>query len=171
MERMPRPDACGPLGREFFAAAFAAAVDAARTPQHSPGTKRPAPRAVARKDAEGTTYYLTPSPLQRMFDALRASCGEEEMVYSSVVFRTFALLGILRSSALRPWVQASPPEDPNATLCHQAVLFAAAEVPLTKKGTFPIAAFVQKVQEIVAKDFPEDATSPRDTKRCGYTLP
>jgi hypothetical protein len=39
-----------------------------------------------------------------------------------------------------------------------AMVYAAAEVPLTKQGGFPTAVFVRKVEEIAAKEFPDDAS-------------
>jgi hypothetical protein len=147
---MRRPDKCDPMDRERFADAFCAILEAA---------KRPLPREMLENpihltDDDGSTITLqfTDRFLGRIMvaamDYFADDADDED--HLNFLYRFEGLQALIQQGVLDDWVHLST--DGQAYEMHPAVLDAAAEVSMTKKGRFPRQAFLRTVQHIADED-------------------
>jgi len=148
---MLRPDKCDPMDRERFTDAFGAILEAAARPL--PRDMLENPICLENDDGSTSTLHFTDHPLRRLIVAAGdyfASDDADNQEHLNFLYRFEGLQCLIQQGVLGDWVHAST--DGQAYEMHPAVLDAAAEVPMTKKGRFPRQAFLRKVQQIVDED-------------------
>ena len=145
---MLRVDKFEPMDREHFTNAFVAILEAAKRPLSPEISDNPI--CLNDEDGSTTTLNFTDHPLGRFlvavgdyFDSNNVH-DQEDLNFLS---RFGGLQALIQHGVLGKWVQTST--DGQAYEVHPAVLHAAAEVPMTKKGRFPRQAFLRKVQQIM----------------------
>lgn len=84
-------------------------------------------------------------PIMTVVDAARGHFGDDNVHVKSFLYRFWALMDLVTKGQLAPWVSDVNQQQQ----LHPALLLAAAEVRMTKKGRFPAKRFVQHVEEII----------------------
>jgi hypothetical protein len=149
---MIRPDKCDPMDRERFTEAFVAILEASERPL--PPDIVEDPIYIDNEDGSMTTLHITDHPLGRIVIAAReyfASNDDDDQEHLNFLYRFGGLHALIGNGALSEWVPQSA--DGQAYEVHAAVIHAAAELPMTKKGRFPRQAFIRKVQQIMDQDW------------------
>jgi len=80
-----------------------------------------------------------------------ASNDDDDQEHLNFLYRFGGLYALIGHGVLSEWVPTNA--DGQAYEVHAAVLHAAAEVPMTKKGRFPRQVFIRKVQQIIDEDW------------------
>ncbi|MFT5391057.1 MAG: hypothetical protein ACI8PT_001248 [Gammaproteobacteria bacterium] len=92
---------------------------------------------------------LEADPYSRVLLALREHFGQGYPYYRPLLYRFWGLYDLVHRGRLANWVQSR--EDGTLGL-HPALLLAASEVKLTKKGKFPVDRFCAQVTQIIATE-------------------
>lgn len=90
-------------------------------------------------------------PIMTVIDAAQGHFGDDSTHVKSFLYRFWALMDLVSKGQLAPWVS----DDSQQQQLHPALLLAAAEVRMTKKGRFPAKRFVQHVEEIIRTESDE----------------
>jgi len=92
---------------------------------------------------------LQKDPYARVVLALREHFGPGYPFYRPFIYRFWSLYDLVHRGQLPEWVE--PKEDGTMGL-HPALLLAASEVKLTKKGKLPTNRFRERVREVIAEE-------------------
>ena len=89
--------------------------------------------------------------LFRIVTALHDRFGREYTYLGSLLTRFWALLELIQGGHVDAWLIGGEPGGESRNL-HPALLLAAAEARLTKKGKFPIRRFCAQVEQIIREE-------------------
>jgi hypothetical protein len=92
---------------------------------------------------------LDADPYSRVLVALREHFGKGYPYYRPLLYRFWGLYDLVHRGRLANWVQS---RDDGTLGLHPALLLAASEVKLTKKGKFPVDRFCAQVTQIIATE-------------------
>jgi hypothetical protein len=110
--------------------------------------------ALKTDDGEVHQYQLTEDPLNRAGLAVREHCGQDSAKFHALMKRYLAWADIRADERLSRWIR----QHPDGTYVHDAILHAAATVPLVGLR-FDIKALSRRADELVAAGLcaaPED---------------
>ena len=147
LPQVPEPHKLGPMDREQFA--FAMQLSSHASVLNTP-VENPAAKAINIIDPE-TDELMRVAPRDIPFN--RAMIAAVEHFEGDVVnatnfwLRLMALTRLMQNETMQAW-KKSDPEDPRATLFHNAVIYAAAELPLQADGNFSEDEFFSRAAEI-----------------------
>ncbi len=113
--------------------------------------------ALKTEAGEVQQYRLTEDPLNRAGLAVREHCGQDSAKFHALMKRYFAWVDIRDHEGLSRWVR----RHPDGTYIHDAILHAAATVPLVGLR-FQIETLTQNADELLAAGLcaaPEDDTT------------
>ena len=129
-------------------------------PAHGEADADPSSDASAStaSDPDAARARLEKDPYARVLVALRAHFGPSYPLYRPLLYRFWGLYDLVHRGRLPEWV--APTEDGTLGL-HPALLLAAADVKLTKKGKLPVDRFRERVQQIIED---EALGSPESTE-------
>jgi hypothetical protein len=144
---MPRPDKCGAIDRQRFKAAYAMMTEAIDRPL--PAAVQDEPLWVEVAPGHVKELYLTDHPVNRMMFAAQEYFADDEETWLTFMCRVSALMRLMQQGVLAAWVE--PTEDGSAPEVEDAVLYAAADVPLNKNGIFPRQVFLQRVWQLASE--------------------
>lgn len=136
--------------RDEFATAFNWAMNAASGKAE---IADPSTFGLDFDEADGTPMQVrfTNTPVTRLLFAVRERyVANDPEKCLSAIFRVWALMDLLHSGRLDPWVRTLA-DGSEAMEIATAVIYAAAVVPLNKEYQFPWYAFLSKVRQIEAE--------------------
>ena len=154
------PSTLGPIDKDQFSFAFDLAMRAGHLSMPVENPEQYGVNLVDDDSGEVTGLRFTDNPMNRAIFAVKQHFGDDHQQLLNFTMRFFALMDIFRKNAVAEWIKDDL-DNPRAKAIHPAVIYAAAEVKLNKKGDFPLKKFLARVKEIAHTQIEdEDSEEP-----------